>query len=533
MRIFVIAMLCMSMSLLSAKKFISEYTYHAGEMDSKISSRTFATEQVKKQVLQQIGTYVSTEVTNISSEANGVLSEMTSSEISVIAAGVVSFSVLEETWNGTEYWIKAQVEADPDDVIKALDALVQKKDDVQKLQDVQARADQALQEAESLRQELKKAKDDLEKVRLQTSYNTKIDKVAAKEWLQKGYANMLADKYDDAIAQYNKAIEADPELALAYYEMGSVLSIQGHKDRALEYFLKAASFPTAVSYIYGRLGMIYFHDKDYQKALDYFTKACVADPSNANYYYSMSSSQYLLGRMTDALASLDIAIKNSPMGYPEAHVSKAEIYLGQQDWDLAINEYNAALRCANNYDPARSYTGLGYAYGSKNEAIKAIENYRKALEKFPESPTALYNLSWIYYQQKSYNDMIPLLTAYLKNAPQDVSGNLLLAVAYSETGDYDKSIAYNAKVLVQDASNVTALGNTGWAYYLKKDYKNALSFYQKVLSIDPKFSEVYYDLGLLYEQTGDNKLSIQNLKTAAQMEHPKAQAKLQEKGVKW
>ncbi len=46
-------------------------------MNSKVTSRTFATEQVKKQVLQEIGMFVSTQVTNINSETNGVLREKT------------------------------------------------------------------------------------------------------------------------------------------------------------------------------------------------------------------------------------------------------------------------------------------------------------------------------------------------------------------------------------------------------------------------------------------------------------------------
>ena len=43
------------------KVFIREYTYHANEIDSKATSRTIALEQIKRQLLEELGTYLESE----------------------------------------------------------------------------------------------------------------------------------------------------------------------------------------------------------------------------------------------------------------------------------------------------------------------------------------------------------------------------------------------------------------------------------------------------------------------------------------
>ena len=99
----------------AAKTFIKEYTYQASELDSKISCRAIALEQVKRLVLEELGTYLLSE-TRIKNY------QLNKDEITVITAGTVRIKVIGENWNGVNYWLKASVEADPDEVAKAIES---------------------------------------------------------------------------------------------------------------------------------------------------------------------------------------------------------------------------------------------------------------------------------------------------------------------------------------------------------------------------------------------------------------------------
>ena len=48
-------------SFAETKTFIKEYTYHAGDEDSRNSSRTIALREVKRLLLEELGTYLESE----------------------------------------------------------------------------------------------------------------------------------------------------------------------------------------------------------------------------------------------------------------------------------------------------------------------------------------------------------------------------------------------------------------------------------------------------------------------------------------
>ena len=58
------------------KTFIRDYTYNAGEADSKLTSRTLALQEVKTSLLEEIGTYLQSEFEN-KIEQNNINGELT------------------------------------------------------------------------------------------------------------------------------------------------------------------------------------------------------------------------------------------------------------------------------------------------------------------------------------------------------------------------------------------------------------------------------------------------------------------------
>ena len=110
------------------KTFIREYHYQAGESDSKISSRTKALTEVKRLLLEEIGVYLESYI-NYSEEKteNRISSQFLKKEIEQISAGITETSILEENWTGVEYYIKAEITVDPDDVIRQLNRSIEQR----------------------------------------------------------------------------------------------------------------------------------------------------------------------------------------------------------------------------------------------------------------------------------------------------------------------------------------------------------------------------------------------------------------------
>jgi hypothetical protein len=129
------------------KTFVKEYTYQASEMDSKVSCRAIALEQVKRLLLEELGTYLEshTEILNF---------QLQKDQITILTAGVVQAQITDEKWDGEKYWLRAKMEADPDEVCKAVDSLRKDRGKSKELEDANKKAEAALQEVERLRKEL-------------------------------------------------------------------------------------------------------------------------------------------------------------------------------------------------------------------------------------------------------------------------------------------------------------------------------------------------------------------------------------------
>jgi len=125
--LIIISFFC-TVPLVSAKpiKFQREYRYEASEADSKLSSRAIALEQVKRLLLEEMGTYFisETEVKN---------SRLTKDQVRTFTAGIVSTTIISERWDGQIYFVKAMIEADPDEVIKHIDALMKRQKTILKI----------------------------------------------------------------------------------------------------------------------------------------------------------------------------------------------------------------------------------------------------------------------------------------------------------------------------------------------------------------------------------------------------------------
>ena len=197
------------------KTFVKEYTYQASELDSKNSCKVIATEQLKRELLEELGTYL---------ESKTVVkdSQLDKDEITTLTAGIVQVAVMDEKWDGKVYWLKAQVKADPDEVAASIDKLRNDEHLVHDLEEARTESAEAMKEAEDLRKQLAQAKADKQK---QEQYNDAMKQLAAADYFERGSAFTAAGNYGAAASAYNNAIIMEPEYAKAYINR-SILYVQ-------------------------------------------------------------------------------------------------------------------------------------------------------------------------------------------------------------------------------------------------------------------------------------------------------------------
>jgi tetratricopeptide (TPR) repeat protein len=188
------------------KTFIKEYTYQASEDDSRNSSRVIALREVKRLLLEELGTYLEseTEVKNF---------QLTRDQITTLTAGIVQTEIIEEKWDGRLYWLKSKITADSDKVVQSINELRKDRQKTLELESMRKKSDELLKENERLRKELTAAKGGNRETQ-KAAYDKSIKELSSMEWLEKGHA---ASDHKEAIKAYSQAIELDPQNARAYY----------------------------------------------------------------------------------------------------------------------------------------------------------------------------------------------------------------------------------------------------------------------------------------------------------------------------
>jgi len=92
--------------------------------------------------------------------------------------------------------------------------------------------------------------------------------------------------YDRAIADCNKAIEINPNDAVAYYNRGSVYPDKGNYNQAIADFNKAIEINPDYAKAYANQGIAYARNGNYDKAIANFIKAIEINPNDASGYYN-------------------------------------------------------------------------------------------------------------------------------------------------------------------------------------------------------------------------------------------------------
>ena len=197
--------------------------------------------------------------------------------------------------------------------------------------------------------------------------------------------------FNKARESLKKAVEIDPEFAMAYYLLGGAyFGGVPNRPAAIQAYEKAQSLSKNVT-----------EKERYQIEIDY------ADQIEGN---------------KDKVAAL---IKQYAAKFPkekEAHAYLGSVYLNS-DPEKAIEEYNIALRLDPNYGPA--LLQLGYIYQGRKDFSKAVEYFQRFAIARPEDPNALQSLALGYFLAGKVAEAKAALQTMLEKFPQAYNFDLL------------------------------------------------------------------------------------------------------------
>jgi tetratricopeptide (TPR) repeat protein len=398
----------------SAMTYQRDYSYQASESDSKISCRTIALEQVKRLLLEELGSYLvsQTEVKDF---------QISRDQVIAVTAGVVRTEVLKENWDGKTYYIVAKITTDPSQVAKAVDELRKDKQILSELEEVKKRTEELLLGLETLREELKLSKLG-ERTQEKKDYMAAVQKLDAVDWFREGYALAQSGKFRDAIPFYDKAIDADPKHANAYSARGWAYYKIGH----------------------------------YPSALNDNTRALDVKPDFPGALANRSTTLWKMRQYDKALVDINQAIELKP-DYARAYEVRSLIYLFMNNNIHAIEDGNKAIEL--NPNNAYAYLYRGSAYRNIGRYEEAFKDFKKSDEINPANPDVYHGRGFTYLLLKKYDDALRDINKALDLDPNSVLALYRRGLVCNQLKDYKGAIRDFSKVIEFEKDNAAAYYN--------------------------------------------------------------------------
>jgi tetratricopeptide (TPR) repeat protein len=288
-----------------------------------------------------------------------------------------------------------------------------------------------------------------------------------------GNALFQKGNVDEAIVQYQKALQIDPDNARVHGNLGNALLKKGNVDEAIAHFQRALQIDPDSVEAHNNLGNALLKEGNVDEAIVQYQKALQINPDYAKAHYNLGCALFQKGNVDEAIEHFQRALQINPDSM-EAHYNLSCALLQKGNVDEAIVQYQKALQIEP--DDEESHINLGNALIQKGNVDKAIVHYQKALQIEPDNVEALNNLAWVLATcpQASLRNGNKAVALAQRANQLTGDGNPVvigtLAAAYAEAGRFPEA--------VETAQRTLQLAETQSNTALADAIRSQLKFYQ-------------------------------------------------------
>lgn len=368
--------------------FIREFTYKAGEMDSKYSCRIIATNQLRSILLNEIGVYVESESILKTTDVDGKFAQNFTENISTISAGITKLKILEEKWNGEIFWMKASITVDPTELEKSLRQLSNDRQKIKELEYVKDQLNQATKSIDQLKKDLTVAKSEIQRIAISEQYLFEVDE------LENTFSSLFNGVFLSKSEGLNDKIKENPNDGFLYWQRGSTKQIMKDFQEAIIDYNKAIELGYTNAYQFRAEAK--YELKDYKGALEDYNKAIEKDNEHHNdlvyqYYQGRGLTKIELQDYEGALNDYDRAIELSDFDW-----AKAKIYWKRGNLKYQLKDYEGAVfdfKKSKELQPldATFYKTRGDGKQFAKNYEGAVADYNHAIDMDSNNPEYYFN----------------------------------------------------------------------------------------------------------------------------------------------
>jgi TolB-like protein/Flp pilus assembly protein TadD/tRNA A-37 threonylcarbamoyl transferase component Bud32 len=260
----------------------------------------------------------------------------------------------------------------------------------------------------------------------------------------------------------------------------------------------------------------------YRKALERDPNNALAYSGIAQSYMTLGPTLQALPPQEAIVEARKAALKAMELDpeLAEPHVTLSQISLTDRwDWQTAQSEIQKAIELNPGSSAARHWYGFLLAYQGK--AAEARRQIVQARDSDPLSPILQNNVGWTYYIEGDYEHAMQELLRTEQANPDFSQTRLGLGSIYLRKGESQKAIQEMKKGVELSGDDPGAISSLAYAYARTGDFKQARSLLEQLKESWSKKHVAAWDVAIVYAGLGDHDQALTWLERAA-AEHSQA-----------
>jgi len=320
-------------------------------------------------------------------------------------------------------------------------------------------------------------------------------------YMNRGLALSRADKHDEALVEYRKALQYAPADVLILTNVGWELAEAGDLGAGINQLqsvvnenLNTDSVPFALL----QLGRLLQKKGNWQRASDQFRKATELRPSYEDAHRYLAYALAHEGRRSDALLEYTKVARLSPRELVRRYSQVfATQWLGnalrdQGKYAAAAATYRESIRLEPDYGMARC--DLGAVLEEQGHRTEATQQYRAAL---------------MAVRSKVFDSTEWLVVAHQR------LGEALIREGRAHDAE---GIAELRKAIELDSKRLESYFALGKALYVKGNFVEAAAVYEEAIKVNPQSAAAHNILGLTLDKQGLVEQAVLECRSALNLE---------------
>jgi serine/threonine protein kinase/tetratricopeptide (TPR) repeat protein len=318
---------------------------------------------------------------------------------------------------------------------------------------------------------------------------------------------------DSAIAEFDHALEQDPNYASAFSGLGEaywrkfkITKDNRWVDRAKSACERAIKLQDANATGHACLGTVFTGTGAYEQAVEQFKLAAELQPTDDIAYKGLAFAYERLGRPEQAEETFKKAISLRP-NYWANYNWLGELYLRQGNFEGAKSMFSEVIRLTP--DSYIGYGNLGITFLVAGQYTEAVPELERSVSIQPTAENTS-NLGVLYFQLRRFSEAARIgeKAVKLDGNNNEVWGNLGEAYYWSPgerskaTSAFATAIKLGNDQIAVNPRNANLLSDIAEYYSMVGERKPAIDHLNRALAIAPQDRDVLFNGALVYNQLG-------------------------------